>query len=89
MNTAPNTASASCTTSPGSSSMNRATGTIFPTVYGPELYIWNIWTIAGGYQGFNMYLFASGVNRPGMGFFGTDHNWQAPIDYDGTPRASL
>ncbi len=61
----------------------------FPTVYGPELYIWNIWTIAGGYQGFNMYLFASGVNRPGMGFFGTDHNWQAPIDYDGTPRASF
>lgn len=61
----------------------------FPTVYGPELYIWNIWAIAGGYQGFNMYLFASGVNRPGMGFFGTDHNWQAPVCADGSVRPSF
>lgn len=60
-----------------------------PVVYGPELYIWNIWTIAGGYQGFNMYLFASGVNRPGMGFYGTDHNWQAPVDEKGRPRESF
>lgn len=52
----------------------------YPFVYGPELYIWNIWTIASGYKGLNMYLFASGKNRPGMGFFGTDHNWQAPVN---------
>lgn len=58
----------------------------FPAVYGPELYIWNIWTAAAGYRGFNMYLFASGVNRGGMGFFGTDHNWQAPLDENGGKR---
>lgn len=55
----------------------------YPVVYGPELYIWNIWTMACGYQGMNMYLFASGINRPEMGFFGTEHNWQAPVDFRG------
>lgn len=55
----------------------------FPSVYGPELYIWNIWTMACGYQGMNMYMFAGGKNRPGMGFYGTEHNWQAPVDYCG------
>ena len=54
--------------------------TDYPAVYGPELYIFNIWTMAAGYQGMNMYLFASGINRPGMGFYGTEHNWQAPVD---------
>jgi beta-galactosidase len=58
----------------------------YPAVYGPELYIWNIWTAAAGYRGFNMYLFASGINRRGMGFYGTDHNWQAPLDENGEKR---
>lgn len=57
----------------------------FPQVYGPELYIWNIWTMACGYQGMNMYLFAAGINRPGMGFYGTEHNWQAPVNAWGQP----
>lgn len=57
----------------------------FPQVYGPELYIWNIWTMACGYQGMNMYLFAAGINRPGMGFYGTEHNWQAPVNALGQP----
>ncbi|MEG1408017.1 MAG: beta-galactosidase, partial [Ruthenibacterium sp.] len=30
----------------------------YPQVYGAELYLWNIWTIAAGYRGFNMYLFS-------------------------------
>ncbi|HHY83402.1 MAG TPA: hypothetical protein GX505_12120 [Clostridiales bacterium] len=59
----------------------------YPAVYGPELYIWNIWTMAAGYKGINMYLFASGENRPGMGFYGTDHNWQAPVDVNGEKNA--
>lgn len=58
----------------------------YPVVHGPELYIWNIWTMAAGYKGFNMYLFASGENRPGMGFYGTSHNWQAPVDKNGEER---
>ncbi|MDL2294741.1 beta-galactosidase [Ruminococcaceae bacterium OttesenSCG-928-D13] len=61
----------------------------YPVVHGPELYLWNVWTIAGGYRGFNMYLFASGVNRPGMGFYGTSHHWQAPLDELGQPRAAF
>lgn len=58
----------------------------YPRVYGPEIYLWNLWMFAAGYQGINMYLFASGVNRPGMGFFGTAHSWQAPVDEQGHPR---
>ncbi len=57
----------------------------FPLVYGPELYIWNIWTMACGYQGMSMYLFGGGINRPGMGFYGTEHNWQGPVDAWGNP----
>lgn len=54
----------------------------YPQVYGKELYIWNIWTFAAGYKGINMYLFSGGENRENMGFYGTDHNWQAPITKD-------
>lgn len=54
-----------------------------PKVYGPELYIWNIWTMASGYRGMNMFLFAGGKNRKGQGFYGTDHNWQAPVTMQG------
>lgn len=61
----------------------------YPIVHGPELYVWNVWMIAAGYKGFNMYLFASGHNRPGMGFYGTSHNWQAPVDKAGNAQASF
>ena len=61
----------------------------YPQVYGPELYIWNVYAMAAGYRGINMYLFASGINRPGMGFFGTDHNWQAPVDAYGEKRETF
>lgn len=55
----------------------------YPQVYGPELYLWNLWTIAAGYRGFNMFLFAGCENRPGMGWYGTDHNWQTPVSRTG------
>lgn len=61
----------------------------FPQVYGPELYIWNIWTFAAGWRGINMYLFAAGENTPGMGFFGSYHGWQAPVDQNGCPAPSF
>ncbi|MDO4275945.1 MAG: beta-galactosidase [Eubacteriales bacterium] len=54
-----------------------------PKIYGPELYIFNIWTMAAGYRGINMFLFAGGKNRIGQGFYGTDHNWQAPVTLEG------
>lgn len=61
----------------------------YPQVYGPELYIWNVYAMAAGYQGINMYLFASGVNRLGMGFYGTDHNWQAPVNEYGEKQETF
>ena len=61
----------------------------FPRVYAPELFIWNVWAAAGGYKGLNMYLWGSGSNRQGLGFYGTDHNWQAPVDQNGTKRPSF
>lgn len=60
----------------------------FPTVYGSELYIWNLWSVAAGYKGLNLYLFAAGENIPGMGFFGSSHNWQAPLKQDGYPATN-
>lgn len=60
----------------------------YPQVYGPELYIWNIYAFAAGYRGINMYLFAAGENPPGLGFFGTAHNWQAPVRKDGSTAPS-
>lgn len=55
----------------------------YPIVYGPQLYDWIIWTFAAGYKGMNMYLFAEGINEPRMGYFGTSHNWQAPVTLNG------
>lgn len=60
-----------------------------PAVYGMELYLWNIWAIAAGYRGLNFYLFAGAENRPGMGWYGTDHNWQAPVDCRGEKQESF
>ena len=61
----------------------------FPKVYAPELYIWNIWTVAAGHRGFNMYLWSSGRNREGLGAYGTNHNWQAPVGENGERRPSF
>ena len=60
-----------------------------PVVYGMELYLWNIWAIAAGYKGLNFYLFAGAQNRPGMGWYGTDHNWQAPVDCRGEKQENF
>lgn len=56
-----------------------------PVVYGPELYIWNVWSFVAGYRGANLYLFTGGENRDGLGYFGTWHGWQAPVTKDGQP----
>jgi beta-galactosidase len=55
-----------------------------PWVYGPQMYAWTLWTFAWGMKGINMYMFAGGENRRGLGFFGTSHGWQAPVQPDGT-----
>lgn len=56
-----------------------------PIVYGPELYIWNVWSFAAGYCGANLYLLCAGENREGHGWYGTWHGWQAPITEEGQP----
>jgi beta-galactosidase len=42
---------------------------------------------AHGLNGLNAYMFSGGRNEPGMGAFGTGHEWQAPVAPDGTRRA--
>ncbi len=40
--------------------------------------------IADGMNGVNFYMFAGGTNLPGTGYLGHRHNWQAPVNTDGT-----
>jgi beta-galactosidase len=42
--------------------------------------------IADGMNGVNFYMFAGGTNPPGTGYLGHRHNWQAPVNTDGTLR---
>lgn len=57
-----------------------------PPVYGPELYDFLLWTFASGYKGINLYLFSGGKNENRMGYYGTYHGWQAPVDDKGQER---
>ncbi len=41
---------------------------------------------AHGLNGVNCYMFSSGENLPGMGAFGTYHDWQAPVSLDGSEK---
>lgn len=44
---------------------------------------------AQGLDGINAYMFCGGRNPPRTGQFGEEHEWQAPIASDGTPRPHL
>lgn len=41
---------------------------------------------AHGLNGVNCYMFSSGENLPGMGAFGSYHDWQAPVSLDGSEK---
>jgi beta-galactosidase len=59
-----------------------------PRVYASDLELL-LHTAAG--HGLNMlsaYMLAGGANPPGLGCFGVEHDWQAPIAADGTLRPS-
>lgn len=43
-------------------------------------------SVAHGLNGVNCYMFSSGENLPGMGAFGSYHDWQAPVSLDGTEK---
>lgn len=43
-------------------------------------------SVAHGLNGINCYMFSSGQNVSGMGIFGTQHDWQAPVSLRGEER---
>lgn len=43
-------------------------------------------SVAHGLGGVNAYMFSGGRNDPGMGAFGSRHEWQAPVTADGAKR---
>ncbi len=57
-----------------------------PRLYPSDVEL-NIKTSAAhGLNGVNCYMFSSGENLPGMGAFGSYHDWQAPVSLDGTEK---
>jgi beta-galactosidase len=46
-------------------------------------------SVGQGLSGINAYMFAGGENPPGMGAFGTYHDWQAPVGPHGEQRDHL
>lgn len=60
-----------------------------PRLY-PQQVLLNVKSSVGqGLSGVNAYMFAGGVNPPGLGAFGTYHDWQAPVGPDGEERPHL
>lgn len=60
-----------------------------PRLY-PQQVALNVKSSVGqGLSGLNAYMFAGGENAPGMGAFGSYHDWQAPIGPAGEKREHL
>jgi len=57
-----------------------------PVLYPADVSLNTLTSLASGLNGFNAYMFASGVNTPDMGGLGTQHNWQAAVGLDGKER---
>lgn len=57
-----------------------------PVLYPADVYLNTLTSLASGLNGFNAYMFASGINRPDMGNLGTGHDWQAAVALDGSER---
>jgi beta-galactosidase len=59
-----------------------------PRIYASDISLL-LHTAAGyGLNGLNLYMLAGGENPPGIGLFGKEHDWQAPIAPDGSLRPS-
>jgi beta-galactosidase len=59
-----------------------------PRIYAADISLL-LHTAAGyGLNGLNLYMLAGGENPPGIGLFGKEHDWQAPIAPDGSERPS-
>ncbi len=60
-----------------------------PRLY-PQQVALNVKSSVGqGLSGLNAYMFAGGENAPGMGAFGSYHDWQAPVGPEGEKREHL
>ncbi len=60
-----------------------------PRLY-PQQVALNVKSSVGqGLSGLNAYMFAGGENPPGVGAFGSYHDWQAPIGPEGEKREHL
>ena len=57
-----------------------------PVLYPADVFLNTLTSLASGLNGFNAYMFASGVNEPDMGALGTQHDWQAAVALDGSER---
>ena len=57
-----------------------------PRVYGSDLELLLHLSAGHGLNAVNAYMLAGGENPPGLGVFGTEHDWQAPIGPDGGLR---
>jgi len=59
-----------------------------PRIYPSDINLLLRYTLGHGITGLNAYMFAGGVNPEGMGFRGSYHEWQSPLDSKGkkTPR---
>ncbi|MFZ2956472.1 MAG: beta-galactosidase [Candidatus Ozemobacteraceae bacterium] len=58
-----------------------------PRLYPPDVELNLKTTMMSGVSGVNAYMFCGGRNDPGMGQFGSYHEWQAPVATDGSLRS--
>ncbi len=54
-----------------------------PRIYPSDINLLVRYSIGHGLNGLNAYMFCGGVNPPGLGFRGSYHEWQSPIDSKG------
>ncbi|MBL7070978.1 MAG: beta-galactosidase [Candidatus Omnitrophica bacterium] len=60
-----------------------------PRIYPNDINLLMRYSIGHGLNGLNAYMFCGGLNPPGLGFRGTYHEWQAPIDSKGKKNSKI
>ncbi|MBN1871409.1 MAG: beta-galactosidase [Candidatus Omnitrophica bacterium] len=60
-----------------------------PRIYPNDINLLARYAIGHGINGLNAYMFSGGVNPPGLGFRGSYHEWQAPIDSKGRKSSKV
>ncbi|MEA3305864.1 MAG: beta-galactosidase, partial [Candidatus Omnitrophota bacterium] len=60
-----------------------------PRIYPNDIGLLLRHSIGHGLNGFNLYMFCGGVNPRGLGFRGSYHEWQSPIDSHGRKNSKI